>query len=160
MQLPQPSAGVAISDEEYSGEPFGPCGDGYTRLLKPEQWTAVINTNLGSLFNMTRQVRGPKTIIPFLAVNTDCGPIFLEFNFFKEHTSSGFGGVPMPLTGAISEGRSFFCPHCGALYAMTYLRLSNRDSNVAKCVVCGQIMDRWDSTKVPSFKLVHRPDDY
>jgi acetoacetyl-CoA reductase len=24
--------------------------------MKPEQWTAVINTNLGSLFNMTRQV--------------------------------------------------------------------------------------------------------
>src|SRR6476469_9382088 len=24
--------------------------------MKPEQWTAVVNTNLGSLFNMTRQV--------------------------------------------------------------------------------------------------------
>jgi len=24
--------------------------------MKPEQWTAVINTNLGSLFNMTRQI--------------------------------------------------------------------------------------------------------
>jgi acetoacetyl-CoA reductase len=24
--------------------------------MKPEQWTAVINTNLGSLFNMSRQV--------------------------------------------------------------------------------------------------------
>jgi acetoacetyl-CoA reductase len=24
--------------------------------MKPEQWTAVINTNLGSLFNVTRQV--------------------------------------------------------------------------------------------------------
>ena len=50
----------------------------------------------------------------------------------------------MPLTGAIPEGRSFFCPHCGALYAVTYSRLSNSDSNVAKCVVCGQIMDKWD----------------
>ena len=28
---------------------------------------------------------------------------------------SKFGGVPMPLTGAIPEGPSFFCPHCGAL---------------------------------------------
>ena len=48
----------------------------------------------------------------------------------------------MPLTGAIPEGRSFFCPHCGALYVVTYLRLSNSDSNVAKCVVGGQIRDR------------------
>ena len=80
--------------------------------------------------------------------------------FVRRIIAPEFGGVPMPLTGAIPEGRSFFCPHCGALYAVTYLRLSNRDSNVAKCVVYGQIMDRWDSTKVRSFKLVHRPDDY
>ena len=63
----------------------------------------------------------------------------------------------MPLTGAIPEGRSFFCPHCGALYAVTYSRLSTSDSNIARCVVCGQIMDKWDSTKVLIFKLaVHR----
>ena len=66
--------------------------------------------------------------------------------------SSEFGGVLMPLTGAIPEGRSFFCPHCGALYAVTYSRL--------RCVVCGQIMDKWDSTKVPTFKLIHRPEDH
>ena len=58
---------------------------------------------------------------------------------------SKFGGVPMPLTGAIPEGPSFFCPHCGALYAVTYSRLSSSDSNVARCVVCGQIMDKWDT---------------
>ena len=73
----------------------------------------------------------------------------------------------MPLTGAIPEGPSFFCRHCGALYrhcgalyAVTYSRLSDIDSNVARCVVCGQIMDKWDSTKVPTFRLVHRPEDY
>ena len=65
----------------------------------------------------------------------------------------------MPLTGPIPEGRSFFCPHCGALYAVTHSRLSKSDSNVAKCVVCGKIMDRWDSTDVRIFKLVHRPED-
>ena len=80
--------------------------------------------------------------------------------FFKEHDSREFGGVPMPLTGAIPEGRSFFCPHCGALYAVTYSRLSSSDSNIARRVVCGQIMDKWDSTKVPIFKLIHRPEDY
>ncbi len=30
--------------------------DGMFHRMKPEQWTAVINTNLGSLFNTTRQV--------------------------------------------------------------------------------------------------------
>jgi predicted Zn finger-like uncharacterized protein len=100
------------------------------------------------------QTHSPKTLEPRALIHAS-GIIF-----FKEHISSEFGGVPMPLTGAIPEGPSFFCPHCGALYAVTYSRLSSSDSNVAKCVVCGQIMDRWDSTKVPTFKLVHRPEDY
>jgi predicted Zn finger-like uncharacterized protein len=65
----------------------------------------------------------------------------------------------MPLTGPIPEGRAFFCPNCGALYAVTHSRLSNNESNVAKCVVCGNIMDQWDSTNVRIFKLVHRPED-
>ena len=64
----------------------------------------------------------------------------------------------MPLTGAVPEGQSFFCPHCGALYAVTHT-LPSPDSNVAKCVVCGQIMSRWDSVDVPTFKLIHRPED-
>jgi transcription elongation factor Elf1 len=66
----------------------------------------------------------------------------------------------MPLTGPIPEGRSFFCPHCGALYGLTYSRQRTSESNAAKCVVCGQIMATWDySTNVPTYKLVHRPDD-
>jgi hypothetical protein len=80
---------------------------------------------------------------------------FLEFALFKEHISSELGGVPMPLTGAIPEGPSFFCPHCGALYAVTYSRPSTSDSNVARCVVCGQIMDKWDSTRcLPSGSFI------
>jgi hypothetical protein len=65
----------------------------------------------------------------------------------------------MPLTGPIPEGRSFFCPHCGALYALTYLRHSKSDNNSAKCAVCGHVMAEWNSTNVPTFKLVHRPED-
>ena len=57
----------------------------------------------------------------------------------------------MPLIGAITEGHSFFCQRCGALYAVTYSRKSNRDSNSARCVVCGQIMATWDTTNVPAF---------
>jgi uncharacterized paraquat-inducible protein A len=63
----------------------------------------------------------------------------------------------MPLTGPIAEGRSFFCPQCGALYSVTHSRLS--DSNVAKCVVCLHTMEERESTKVPIYKLVQRPED-
>jgi transcription elongation factor Elf1 len=66
----------------------------------------------------------------------------------------------MPLTGPVPEGRPFFCPHCGALYAVTYSRPSGSDSNnTAKCVVCAQTMATVGSTDVPTFKLVHRPED-
>jgi RNase P subunit RPR2 len=70
----------------------------------------------------------------------------------------------MPLTGPIPEGHAFFCPHCGALYAVTHSRPrskseSERESNIAKCVVCGKIMGQWDSTDVRVFKLVHRSED-
>jgi transcription elongation factor Elf1 len=70
----------------------------------------------------------------------------------------------MPLTGPIPEGRPFFCPRCGALYAVTYSRRWKSidigdDDNAAKCVVCEQTMATWNSTDVPTYKLVHRPDD-
>ncbi len=65
----------------------------------------------------------------------------------------------MPLTGPIPEGGTFFCPRCGALYSVTHSRLSKSDSNIAKCVVCLQIMDQRDSTSVPIYKLIHRPED-
>jgi hypothetical protein len=65
----------------------------------------------------------------------------------------------MPLTGPIHEGGTFFCPHCGALYSVTHSRRSKTDSNIAKCVVCLMIMNKWDSTKVPIYKLIHRPED-
>jgi hypothetical protein len=45
----------------------------------------------------------------------------------------------MPLTGPIPEGRTFFCPHCGALYAVTHSRFTKSDTE--KCV-CGGISSR------------------
>ena len=65
----------------------------------------------------------------------------------------------MPPTRPVLERGSFFCPHCGALYSVTYSQLSNGDSNIAKCVVCLQTMSSWDSTKVPIYKLVQRPEE-
>jgi predicted Zn finger-like uncharacterized protein len=65
----------------------------------------------------------------------------------------------MPLTGPLPEGRTFFCPHCGALYSVTHSQLSKSESYIAKCVVCLQIMDNGESPKVPVYKLIQRPDD-
>lgn len=65
----------------------------------------------------------------------------------------------MPLSGPIPEGATFFCPRCGALYSVMPSRPSKSDSNVAKCVVCLQIMDKQDSGNVPIYKLIHRPED-
>jgi predicted Zn finger-like uncharacterized protein len=65
----------------------------------------------------------------------------------------------VPLLGPVPEGGTFFCPHCGALYSVTLSRLRKRDSNIAKCVVCTQTMDERDSTTVPVYKLIHRPED-
>jgi transcription elongation factor Elf1 len=70
----------------------------------------------------------------------------------------------VPLVGPIPEGRTFFCPRCGALYAVTHSRREKSvdigdDDNAAKCVVCGQTMATWDATDVPTFKLIHRPED-
>ncbi len=64
----------------------------------------------------------------------------------------------MPLAGPIPEGRSFFCPHCGALYAVTRARSAKSDS-AARCVVCQHIMDESDEANLLIYKLVHRPED-
>jgi predicted Zn finger-like uncharacterized protein len=64
----------------------------------------------------------------------------------------------MPLTGPVPEGRPFFCPHCGALYAITRLRSPRSESSV-RCVVCQHIMDESESANISDYKLVHRPED-
>jgi transcription elongation factor Elf1 len=64
----------------------------------------------------------------------------------------------MPHVGPPLEGRTFFCPHCGALYSATPSLVPKSEGDAAKCVVCLKVMDR-DATKVPSFKLIQRPED-
>jgi predicted Zn finger-like uncharacterized protein len=66
----------------------------------------------------------------------------------------------MPLTGAITPGESFFCPHCGALYAVTHAERREPETIVVRCVVCERTMDERKTTSVPTYKLVHRPEDH
>src|SRR6516162_1424814 len=43
--------------------------------------------------------------------------------------------IDLPLTGPPPQGRTFFCPHCGALYSVTHSQPSKSERNVTKCVV-------------------------
>ena len=81
-----------------------------------------------------------------------------EFVPFGAHIAAS-GGADMPLTGEVTPGETLYCPHCGALYAVTHSRLPASDSNIAKCVVCGTTMDQRKSTTVLIYKLIHRPED-
>jgi predicted Zn finger-like uncharacterized protein len=65
----------------------------------------------------------------------------------------------MPQMGAVTPGEAFYCPHCGALYAVTQSPRGVSDSNVVKCVVCGSPMNESKSTTTRVYKLIHRPED-
>lgn len=65
----------------------------------------------------------------------------------------------MPLTGPVSEGKKFFCPACGALYSVTYKAGAKKETVIAKCVVCLKVMGETNSTSVPIYTLIHRPED-
>jgi hypothetical protein len=63
----------------------------------------------------------------------------------------------MPHVGPVLEGRTFFCPHCGALYSAAPLLVPEGDAET--CVVCHKVMDGSNTSKVGRFKLIHRPED-
>jgi transcription elongation factor Elf1 len=65
----------------------------------------------------------------------------------------------MPLTGPVSQGKKFFCPACGALYAVTYKRAEKKEITTTKCVVCLKVMNETDAASVPVYTLIHRPED-
>ena len=65
----------------------------------------------------------------------------------------------MPHVGPVLEGRTFFCPHCGALYSETPSLVPKSEGDATRCVVCLKIMEPSEKTKVKSFKLLHRPED-
>jgi predicted RNA-binding Zn-ribbon protein involved in translation (DUF1610 family) len=55
----------------------------------------------------------------------------------------------MPQMGPIPQGKSFFCPHCGALYAVTEAR-PRKIAEIEKCVVCGLLWPREMHSEHPS----------
>jgi hypothetical protein len=55
-------------------------------------------------------------------------------------------------------GGTHTCPHCGAVYEVTIQRFPLRDVDSAVCQCCENVMKEWNSTSVPSFKLIKKPD--
>src|SRR3954452_949899 len=96
--------------------------------------------------------------MPHGANSRATGP--LESSSFKAHTDWVCGGAGMPQSGPIAgpiEGKTFYCPHCGALYSVTHSRPPKDD--IEKCVVCREIMDRANAVKLSVYKLVYRAED-
>jgi predicted Zn finger-like uncharacterized protein len=57
----------------------------------------------------------------------------------------------MPLVGPIPEGKSFFCPHCGALYSVTDSQFP-KESGAAKCRCLFSYHGRWGFSQLFSLQ--------
>ena len=54
--------------------------------------------------------------------------------------------------------KTFKCPHCGALYEITYEKTVSHDKRAADCQVCGKQMDSTSALSIPRYELVKMPD--
>lgn len=52
---------------------------------------------------------------------------------------------------------TFACPHCGALYEVTVVRLRMEEKENATCKCCGRVMIEWKTANAPSFRLIKKP---
>jgi transcription elongation factor Elf1 len=53
--------------------------------------------------------------------------------------------------------KKYTCPHCGAVYEVTYTHISQRDRDTEDCEVCRKRMHSWSGSSIPHFRLVERP---
>ena len=59
-------------------------------------------------------------------------------------------------TWSSEKGADKTCTQCGSVYEVLYRQIPVKDSDSADCHVCGQELDRWRSTRYPSFTLKTR----
>jgi hypothetical protein len=48
------------------------------------------------------------------------------------------------------------CEDCGSAYERTTEKLIWRDTDEYKCEVCGKVLEAWNGSRVPRFRLVKR----
>lgn len=58
-----------------------------------------------------------------------------------------------------NSGGYFFCPHCGARYAVTHRHLPERRKGAAACLACDRTMSEWHDNTQPTYVLIERPAD-
>jgi transposase-like protein len=47
---------------------------------------------------------------------------------------------------------------CGAIYERSTSKLPVRDKDSYECAVCGKTLESWNSSTIPEFRLVERPE--
>mgnify|MGYP005815974811 CR=1 FL=1 len=47
---------------------------------------------------------------------------------------------------------------CGAVYEVGQQKLPVRDKDTYNCDVCGEELDRWNASNIPTYTLIQRPD--
>jgi len=71
---------------------------------------------------------------------------------------SGYGIIDTMGNWHTVHGGTFNCPHCGAFYEVTLTRQPSRDRDYVPCECCGNTLAEWDSTSVPTFRLIQGPN--
>ena len=95
-----------------------------------------------------------KAVLPSLnsARPAECSPRApLEIIFFGVHIGSGYGGDQYASYRASPGRPRLLLSELRAAVPVTHSRprsTSERESNIAKCVVCGKIMGQWASTDI------------
>jgi hypothetical protein len=83
----------------------------------------------------------------------------LEFIFFEVHAALNRVACRYASNRASPRRPKLLLPALRSPLFCDAFAALREGEQYRKCVVCGQIMDKWDSTNVPTFKLIHRPDD-
>jgi len=71
---------------------------------------------------------------------------------------SGYGIIDSMGNWHTVHGGTFNCPHCGAFYEVTLTRQPSRDRDYVPCECCGNTLAEWDSSSVPTFRLIQGPN--
>ena len=62
----------------------------------------------------------------------------------------------MSNTFKTTTGADKTCAKCGSIYSTTIFTAPFKDNDAVNCSVCGEVLDRWRSTSIPTYTLKQR----
>ena len=68
------------------------------------------------------------------------------------------GAYSTMMRSQFGHDADFYCPHCGALFVVSYTKLPIADSGSEYCECCKRRMIQWNSALQPRYRLVQRTD--